>query len=151
MPRAAGWDRSSAGRSRIASNGWLTTAFGIRPAGAVSTETSGFPRSNQASIHDWRAKLDLQKSGIDDVMMPVSHRVGAAFAAPSAAPVAARDKARARPANSSTFVIVVAATFALFSALASLIPDGATKPVADDLALAHLRGSLPAIGEADRP
>ena len=89
--------------------------------------------------------------GIDKAMMPVSHRVGAAIVAPAAEPVAAGDQRRARSANSSTLVIVAAATFALLSAFASLIPDSTTQPLADDLALAHLRGSLPTISEAARP
>jgi hypothetical protein len=140
--------RRPADRSRIARNGWLTTALGIRLATGDSTQNPGFPPSNQASVHDWRAKLDRQGSGIDDVMMPVSHRVGAAVATK---PVNAGNRARTRSANSSTFAIVGAATFALLSAFVSLIPDAAPQPLADDLVLAPLRGSLPTISEAARP
>lgn len=81
-------------------------------------------------------------------MMPMSHRIGTTFDAPAATPAMARIAAPVRAANSATLVIAVATTFALLSALVSLLPDTA---VPDDLARAHLRGSLAAVGEPAVP
>lgn len=78
--------------------------------------------------------------------MPVSHRVGASFSGHTAQPALSRARTAARSANSSTLVIAVATTFALLSALASLMPETAPG-TPDDLASARLRGSLPALGE----
>ena len=81
-------------------------------------------------------------------MMPVSQRIGASFDASLKEPAARPTRARARrSANSSTLAIVVATTFALLTALVSLAPDPATRAAPDDLAVAPLRGTLPAIGE----
>ena len=74
-------------------------------------------------------------------MMPMSHRIGTdAMPAKLASGLAAP----ARRANSGTVVIAVATTFALLSALISLLPDRAAI-ASDDLAQAPLRGTLPAI------
>ncbi|WP_158807112.1 hypothetical protein [Beijerinckia sp. L45] len=78
-------------------------------------------------------------------MMPVSHRVAAAFGA-AAKPAGPQ---RVRATNSGTVVIAVATTFALLSALMSLLPD--TAPPSDDLAQTRLRGSLPAVVDPAAP